>query len=92
MKVIQPRPNEICSVVDVMVSILLVAVATFDTCERLCIEQRRFYLLLESNHFMNCNASVRLEKVSLFLPKLSVNAIDDLFTDIEATGKFTVIS
>ncbi len=51
-----------------------------------------FYLLLESNHFINVNASVRLENVCLFFPRLSVNAIDDLFKEIEFTGKLTVIS
>lgn len=50
------------------------------------------YLLEDNNHFINLSASVRFEKVCLFLPWLSVKAIDDLLTEIESTGKLTVIS
>lgn len=50
------------------------------------------YLLLEINHFIKFSASIRLEKVCLFLPWLSVNAIEVLLTEIESTGKLTVIS
>jgi hypothetical protein len=37
-------------------------------------------------------ASMRFEKVFLFLPKLSVKAIEFLFDEIELTGKLTEIS
>jgi hypothetical protein len=37
-------------------------------------------------------ASIRFEKVFLFLPRLSVKAIEFLFDEIELTGKLTEIS
>jgi len=50
------------------------------------------YLFDDKSHFIKFNASVRFENVCLFLPCLSVKAIEVLFTEIESTGKFTVIS
>ena len=41
---------------------------------------------------MKFSASVRFEKVFLFLPRLSVKAIEFLFDEIELTGKLTEIS
>ena len=50
------------------------------------------YLFDDKSHFIKFKVSVRFENVCLFLPCLSVKAIEVLLTEIESTGKFTVIS
>ena len=51
-----------------------------------------YYLFELISHFIKFTASMRFEKVVLFLPCESVKAIEFLFDEIELTGKLTVIS